>query len=197
MELIVIGVFAGLSMLSYAVWKRSRGEGLDEALAAEQTRLRLTAAEPSLASLRPGDVVSHLGVDYVVEGAATLDDDGKVTRLYRLADGASVRWLAVRAHVEEPLLLEAATGLLDGVVAAATPEQLLYRGTAYRLAARSLARAALAGQLGGLPIVDRAWVWEYAGAGAQRILAIGWGDRVEAFAGEPIAAHLLEVLPGA
>lgn len=197
MALIAIGVVAGLSFLSYAVWRRGGGKRRDEELTGERTRLQLAAAEPTLHSLRPGDVVSHLGVDYLVEGAVTLDEDGKVTRLYRMADGARVRWLAVRAGLDEPLVLEGVDGLLAHATAHAAPEQLLHRGTAYRLSARSLARAAQTGQVGTLPVTDRAWVWEYAGAGAQRILAVGWGDRMEALVGEPVAATLLEVLPGA
>ena len=196
MELIVIGVVAGLSFLSYALWKRSRGEGLDEALTAERAQLRLASAEPSLASLRPGDVVTHLGVDYIVEGAITLDDDGKVTRLYRIADAGRVRWLAVRPGVDEPLVLDVVSGLVESPAAQATPEHLTHQGAPYRLAARAMARVGQTGQVGSIPTADRAWVCEYAGAGARRILALGWGERTDTFAGEPIARHMLEILPG-
>src|SRR3954453_1872178 len=102
MELIVFGVVAGVSFFSYAVWRRSRGDGLTKALAEERVQARLRSADLNIHGLRPGDVVSHLRSDYLIEGVLTFDDDGQKTRLYRLADGAKIRWLGVRPGEGEP-----------------------------------------------------------------------------------------------
>lgn len=196
MELFVLGIVAGLSFLSYALWKRARSEGLDEALEAERAAARLASAEPSLHSLRPGDIVSHLGTDYLVEGVLSLDDAGCVTRLYRIADGAAVRWLAVRPGSAPPLVLEEVSGLsLGGDLSA--PDELVHSGTAYRLANRSSARVDQNGAVGLRPTPEHAWLYEYVTSGARRLLALAWSGHAETFAGEPVPARTLELLPGA
>jgi hypothetical protein len=195
MEIIVLGVVAGVSMLSYALWKKSRSDGLTRALVEERTQARLRSAEPGIHGLRPGDVVSHLKSDWLVEGVLSFDDDGRVTRLYRLADGATVRWLGARPGDGDPLLLEEVRDL--GVpVDVNAPDQLLVDGAPYRLASRAQARVSLAGSGPRVPN-ERAWLYEYAGAGARRLFAVAWEGQTAAFAGEPIATSLLDILPGA
>ena len=203
--LILLGLIASLSLISYSLWKRARGQPPDEALLAGPTQLRLPGAEPSLSSLGPGDVVSHLGTDHLVEGVLRLDDDGRLTCLYRMTDGTRVRWLAVRAGADEPLVCDAVPGLIDpdglaghggSLPGQSTPEQLFHQGAPYRLASRAMVRVERVGAVGVLPPADRAWLCEYAGAGVRRIVALIWRDRVETFAGEPVARSMIEVLPG-
>ena len=207
MELIVLGLVAGVSFLSYALWKRSRTEGLAQALPKERAVALLDSGETNFSALRPGDVVTHLMTDYIVEGAVTLDDDGRVTRLYKLADAGKVRWLGVRPGEQEPLVLDQITRP-DGMLPAAmhVPEHLVLAGVPYRLAARVSARVRRAGNLGMLGVSpgspppvenasERAWLYDYAGAGAQRILALSWNEHTEAFVGEPVPRTMLQVLP--
>ena len=195
MELIVLGVVAGLSFLSYALWKRSRTEGTQEALEGDRVIARLAGAEPSIHTLRPGDVVSHLQTDYVVEGVLSLDDDGRITRLYRMADGGRVRWLGVKPGAEEPLFLDEVTGLEMGVEVSA-PDQLTHAGAPYRLAARASARVNTSGSVGPNPPGARAFFYEYAGAGARRLFALASDGRTNAYEGEPVATGMIEILPG-
>ena len=192
MEIIVLGVVAGLSFLSYSLWKRSRSEGLKDALLEERQQQRLASAEPNLHALRPGDVVTHLTTDYVIEGVLTLDDDGRVTRLYKMADAGRIRWLGVRAGVDEPLFLDEVKGLpIDG----SAPDQLTWDGSPYRLSARASARVGLSGSIGERATAERVWLYDYAGVGTRRIVAVGWSDHSAAFAGEPVSRTLLEILP--
>jgi hypothetical protein len=51
------------------------------------------------------------------------------------------------------------------------------------------------GQLGARKHADRVRVYEYAGPGPARLLVVDWGDRVEAFTGERVLAHALDILP--
>ena len=53
------------------------------------------------------------------------------------------------------------------------------------------------GSVGPKPPADRAWFYEYAGAGARRIFAVAWNDRTDAFEGEPVATGMIDILPGA
>jgi Domain of unknown function (DUF4178) len=193
-ELVILAIVAGLSVASYALWKQARGreENGARSLPANRAGL-LPEPERTIHNLQPGDVVSHLGTDYLVEGVLTLNDDGRVTRLYRMADGGRVKWLAARPGDDRPLLLEEPGAI---AVEANGPESLLHRGLPYRLAARETAHAAAAGDVGRDRGAPRLNVFEYSGAGDARVLALAWTDRVEAFAGERIPAHLLEILPG-
>jgi hypothetical protein len=92
----------------------------------------------------------------------------------------------------DPLLLVSAQVTLDGDT---PPEVLTHAGASYRQTARAQASAIRVGQLGARKHADRVRVYEYAGPGPARLLVVDWGDRVEAFAGERVLAHALDILP--
>jgi hypothetical protein len=189
MELLVLGLVAGIGFASYALWHRARkDEG--EARAAERKRL-MAPAERSPTTIQVGDVVQHLGSDFLVEGIVTLSEDGRGSRLYRLFDDDGERFLYAKAGGADPLLLSPAVVPVEGD----PPERLVHRGASYRQSARVRASAIRVGQLGTRKHADRVRVFEYAGPGPQRLLMVDWGDRVEAFAGERILASALEILP--
>ena len=154
----------------------------------------LRAAEPGLASLRVGDVVTYIRTDYVVEAVLSFDDDGQVTRLYRIADGNRVRWLALRAGDPDPVFLEEIAAL-EVAVDVNAPDQLTQSGIHFRLASRASTRVSLVGSLP-RPPGDRAWFYDYAGAGRRRLFAIAWGDRSNGFLGESVDAGMFDILPG-
>ena len=194
----ILAVVAGLSFATYAIWKQARGaaEGPAEPprISGRQPLPALSDGERTIHTLRPGDIVSHLGTDYLVEGVLSLSDDGRVTRLYRMIDGARVRWLGARPGDESPLVLDEPEDL---TIEANGPESLLHHGLPFRLAHReSVLCTALgavgAGRGGGGP----AQLFEYAGGGAARVLAVVSAGRVDAFAGERVAPHFVELLPG-
>jgi hypothetical protein len=198
-ELIVLGVVASLCFASYALWRRAHP-------VAPQARGPLSLAEGpterTVHTLQPGDVVSYLGQDYIVDGVLTLNDDGQVTRLYRMADGAQVRWLGARPGDGGALYLEEAPELaLD----ASGPDALIERERPYRLVARGGAQVTRAGALASSPSSpsasterppERVRVYEYADAGTARVLALAWSDRVDAYRGEKLPPGALELLPG-
>jgi hypothetical protein len=210
LELIVIGLVAGLSLLSYAMWKKAHLGALEDALAEERQEALLGSAERTIHTLRPGDVVMHLGADWLVEGVLVLDDDGRTTRLYRLADGTEVRWLGVGPNDHEPLMLREVAALGPAGLGAwpqgrgglpteaemGAPEQLTHDGVPYRLAARANGRVRRTGVVGDGRLGERAWLYDYAGAGSRRLLALAWSERTDAFAGERVPAAALDLLPG-
>src|SRR5439155_376986 len=80
------------------------------------------APDRTPSTLQVGDVVQHLGTDYLVEGALTFSEDGRAARLYRLVDGGAERFLYAAAGESDPLLLDAVPGLtVEGA-----PETLLH-----------------------------------------------------------------------
>ncbi len=193
MELIILAVVAGLSFASYALWRQARSGGDGKSLDEKPRTHLLTDGERTIHTVQPGDVVSHLSTDYLVEGVLSLDDDGRQTRLYRLADGARVRWLGARPGDDHPFLLDEATDL---AIEPNGPQEIVHRGMPFRLAARASANATSAGSVGPNRDGARVELWEYVGGGAARILAIAWPARVEAFAGERLEPHFVELLPG-
>jgi hypothetical protein len=189
MELLVLGLVAGISFASYALWHKARKDEGD-VLSAERKRLA-APAERSATTLQVGDVVQHLGSDFLVEGIVTFSEDGRGARLYRLFDDAGERFLYAKAGATDPLLLAPAAVALDGE----PPETVLHAGGSYRQTARAQASAIRVGQLGARKHGDRVRVFEYSGPGPARLLVVDWGEKLEAFAGERILASGLEILP--
>ncbi len=192
MELIILAVVAGLSFASYALWRQARGGEQPRALDKPETAGALTDGERTIHTVQPGDVVTTLGVDYLVEGALSLDDDGRVTRLYRLVDGGRTRWMAARPGDDHPYLLDES----DLAVEANGPESITFRGLPFRLAARESVVVAPLGSVGEGRPPGRIQLWLYVGGGAARVLALSWPARVEAFTGERLEPHFVDILPG-
>jgi hypothetical protein len=195
MELLVLGLVAGIGFASYALWNKARKDE-SEALAAEKKRLMAppnTTGDRSPTTIQVGDVVQHLGSDMLVEGVVTFSEDGRGARLYRLFDDRGERFLFAKAGGSDPLLLAPATVTLEA--AAEPPETLTHAGAPYRQTARAQASAIRVGQLGARKHGDRVRMFEYAGPGPSRMLVVDWGDKLEAFAGERVLASTLEILP--
>ncbi len=189
MELLVLGLVATIGFASYALWSRAR--------TAEEGGIAppaLEAPDRTPANLQVGDVVQHVGTDYLVEGVLTLSEGGpKPARLYRLADGGAERFLYATPAEPDPSLLDAVPALaVDGA-----PEAVLHGGRSFRLRSRTHASVLRAGAVGEsrAGAGDRVGLLEYATA-SSRLVVIHWSDRAEAFAGERVPSHLLELLPG-
>lgn len=193
MELLVLGLVAGIGFASYALWHKARKDEGD-ALAAERKRL-MAPVERSPTTIQVGDVVQHLGSDFLVEGVVTFSEDGRGARLYRLFEDGGERFLYAKAGGSDPLLLAPATALTPDAAGGELPESLHHAGFAYRQTARAQASAVRVGQLGARKHADRVRVFEYSGPGPARLLVVDWGDKLEAFAGERVLASALEILP--
>jgi hypothetical protein len=191
-EFIILSVVAGLFFASYTFWKKGRGHEDDRA---KPRPRELPPADRTIQTLQIGDVASYLDVDYLVEGMLTLDEDGRVTRLYRMTDGSKVRWLAARPDDDGAVLLDEAPEL---VMDAAGADTLTYQGTPYRLTARGHAHVIRAGTLGSGRSGDRTRIYEYAGPGNERVIGLAWvgGDRMDVFRGERLSPGVLDLLPG-
>ena len=199
-ELIVLAVVAGLSFAAYAMWRQSRlaaAERDTRVLPDPRPIAALTDGEHTIHALRPGDIVSHLGRDFLVEGVLTLNDDGRISRLCRMTDGGAERWLLARHGDERPLLLELAREL---AIEPNGPESMTARGLPFRLTERGGAQAQAAVEIGTPPQGSREGgrvkTFEYAAVGETRLYAVVWPSHVDTFSGERVAASLIEVLPG-
>ncbi len=185
-----MAAIASLGVTSYALYLQARRMQREEQRLAPPAVARLEGGEHTLHSLAPGDVVSR-DQDYVVEGLLTFEEDGRVTQLYRLVDGAIVRWMGARPSDSHPLWLE---GAGDLAIEINGPETVYYRGLPYRQSARRSVRVTSRGEVG--PRRDgRMEFWEYTGPGRARIWALAGPSEVESFAGEELEPFAIELLP--
>jgi hypothetical protein len=185
----VLGLVATLGVASWALWSRARNARLE---APDHRPPELPAAERNATSVLPGDIVQHLGSDWLVEGVLTISEEQRGARLARLVDGARERFLFSAPADPDPALLEPAKVAVDG-----QPDALVLSGQTYLLKLRSNGTAQRQGTFGSGPRKsgDRLSFAFYS-AGAQRVLLVAWGDQNDAFTGERVPAHLLEYLPG-
>src|SRR5262249_11885087 len=163
MELLVLGLVATIGFASYALWSRAQSTPLDEA-----------ARERTPANLQVGDVVQHLGADFIVEGSLTLaeEDGGAAPRLYRPRDGGRERYLYV-APGGELLLLDETT------LADSTPSDALEHDRQhFRVREQVRATALRSGQVGSRRVGGRLVVRLYAAGAAARLLVLEWPDHV-------------------
>jgi hypothetical protein len=183
MELLVLGLVATIGFASYALWARTQAG--DEGPAAERTLL----------TLQVGDVVQHLGTDYVVEGVLSFagEDGGPQPRLYRMVDGARERYLYVTGgDGVDPLLLDE-TALAAG---ASPADALEHAQQHFRVREVAQATALRHGTVGPRRLGGRVTLRSYSAGAAARLVLLEWADHLDAFAGERVAHHLLDVLPG-
>jgi hypothetical protein len=192
MELVVIGLVAGIGFASYALWHKAKKDE-SQARAEEQKRL-MPPAERTPTTIQVGDVVQHLGRDFVVEGVVTFSEEGRGARFYRMFDDGKERFLYARGGSADPLLLAPAmvNSELDG---SEPPERLEHAGGSYQKSARAQAQAVVVGQFGARSPNAKVRVFEYVGAGPLRLLIVDWGRDVEVFAGERLSPASLDILP--
>jgi hypothetical protein len=187
MELLVLGLVATIGFASYALWSKTRTGELPVGAPPPE----LDAAERTPATLQVGDVVQHLGADYIIEGVLALSGDVSGAKLYRLVDGANERYLLSAPGEPDPALLEVARGFkLEG-----TPALVEHDGQSYRLRSRATGAALRSGSVGDRRAGHRVTLAEYA-AGAGRLLVLQWSGDTDAFVGERVPLHLLDFLPG-
>jgi hypothetical protein len=179
MELLVLGLVATIGLASYALWQKGR---TDEPQAPGEER--------TPANLQVGDVVQHLGTDYVVEGGLVFAEEaaGPGPRLYRLVDGSHTRYLYAAGG--DPLLLDEASLELSSPPS----DSLEHDRRHFRIREVVHATALRTGVVGQRRADGRVTVRSYA-AGVAHLVLLEWADHLDAFIGERVAAHLIEVLP--
>jgi hypothetical protein len=178
MELLVLGLVATIGFASYALWSRAAATPPDE-----------PPGERTPEDLQVGNVVQHLGTDFIVEGSLTLaeEDGGTGRRLFRLADGARDRYLYVGGG--ELLLLDETT------LADSTPsDSLEHDRQHFRVRERVRATGLRSGAVGARRPGGRVVVRLYATGAAARLLVLEWPDHVDAFLGERVSPNLIEIL---
>ena len=143
--------------------------------------------------LRPRDVISYQGKDFVIEGILKYKLSGKNYPLARAVDGDDVRWV-------EPLLDDLDDRLLlfqevrDLRVATPPPATISYKGASYvpRLSGPATVDAE------GV-VSDRTpgtcEVWRYRAAGDLYLQIEKWTGKTVTLAGESVHKDMIQVFP--
>jgi hypothetical protein len=157
------------------------------------------------ADMRPGDIVQHLGRDWLVEGVIHYDEDGHRWVAGRLVDVSEERWLVAgmdRAGTAALLLLEVDRAVEVGSY---PPEAIWAGDRRYNLDRRGTATVKVEGDAGGLPAprdvgrpqsVLRCRWWRYSGAGDARLVVEQWGSDFRALRGTSLAEGEVDLMPG-
>jgi hypothetical protein len=144
--------------------------------------------------LKPGDVIFHLGADYLVEGVAILREGGRsVLVVARMTDEGNERFLVVDPEGSPRCVL--ALRHQHGSAGHAVPNMILHEGMELRLSARAAVRIFCQGDFG-LPKDAACELGRYQGPG-ERSAAMLLVEGMELLVvGRSVAEVGLELLQG-
>jgi len=143
--------------------------------------------------LRPRDVVSHQGRDFVVEGVLTYKFPGRTLSLARAVDGGVVRWIEPLVDVLDDRLLFF-EDVTDVSLLTPPPAAVTYRGASYvpRFSGSVLVEAE--GDTG-----DRTSgpceVWRYRAAGDVFLQIEKWPSSTKVLVGQSAHKDMVSILP--
>ncbi len=144
-------------------------------------------------SLQIGDIVQHLGADWVVEGQLTFSDQGYIWMEYMLQDGEQVRWLSVEEDDRvEVCWMEPVTDL---EISGTPPHQITYAAAVYTLNESGTASMTRVGTTLNKQ-AQRCRYYDYSGDRDQRLSVEDWNGDIEVSAGKQIRPSSLTLLPG-
>ncbi|HWN66694.1 MAG TPA: DUF4178 domain-containing protein [Haliangium sp.] len=155
----------------------------------------------TVADLRPGDVLTMDGKDFLVDGVIAYDEEGHRWSAGKVSDAGDVRWLVVGLERGGSLTARLLAEVTDIEVSGMPPEVLVTPETRYTLGRRGTATAQVRGQVGirlrgEAGTVERCRWWLYETPGADTLLVEQWGDTFRVLRGQKVNPDLIELLPG-
>jgi hypothetical protein len=155
----------------------------------------------TVADLRPGDVLTMDGSDFIVDGVIAYDEEGHRWNAGKVSDGGAARWLVVGLERGGSLTARLLTEVTDMEITGMPPEVLVTSETRYALAQRGTATAQISGQVGirlrgEAGTVERCRWWLYETPGADTLLVEQWADTYRVLRGQKLNPDLIDLLPG-
>jgi len=145
-------------------------------------------------ALKPRDVISYLGRDYVVEGVVTYKLGGKSYSLARAADGDVVLWVEpLTDDLDDRMLVLNEVNDLD--IGTPPPQSISYRKSAFVPRWSGQATVDIQGQVPGQSAGPRD-VWRYRAAGDVFLQIEARGGTTVVLHGESVHKGMIDVLPG-
>jgi hypothetical protein len=182
--LVIIAIVAGLG---YWLWRRAQQP-------TTSTTGRQIMGQPTLFDLQVGDIVQHGGLDWVVEGQLTYNDDGFIWLEYMLQDGDQICWLSVEEDDRVEVSITHPTRSLD-IRETPPPDFLVFEGDNYRRIESGTARMSRTGRLR-RPEGEECRYFDYQGPNDKVLSIEDWGGEIEVSVGETIRPSSLTLMPG-
>jgi hypothetical protein len=201
--LVILTVVGGVSAVGIAANERRKAlpGGDRKALSAGKDGL----IERTVRDLRPDDIVTIDGHDFVCEGVIAYDEDGHRWMGGRCVDNADVRWIV--AGIERAgagatrMMKQDDTMQLSGY----PPEALVVGEVRFALDKRGAATCELKGDVGSLGDlkkdrpeghVERCRWWLYTAPGDDTMLVEQWGADFRVLRGKKINDGTIDLIPG-
>ena len=145
--------------------------------------------------LRPKDILSYLGSDYVVEGVVTYALHARVYPLARVVNGDVVLWVEpLMDDLDDRLLV--LTEVKDLDIGTPPPESIAYRGSVFVPRWSGLATVAISGVAPGQQPGPRE-VWRYRAGGGLFLQIEARPARTIVLFGESVHKGMIDVWSGA
>jgi hypothetical protein len=145
-------------------------------------------------TIKPRDILSYLGRDYLIEGVLTYHIEGKTTRLARAVDGEVVLWVEpLTDDLDDRLLL--LTEVSDLEIITPPPRSIVYRKSTFVPRWSGKATVEIAGQVPGR-FAGSFEVWRYRAAGDLFLQIEAGAAAPFALYGESVHKGMIDVLPG-
>jgi hypothetical protein len=143
--------------------------------------------------LRPRDVFSYEGRDYVIEGVLTYKVAGKVLPLARAVEDGNVLWIEPLLDAQDDRIL-VFKEVRDLSVGTPPPPTISYKSGSYVPRMHGSAAVTVEGVVPDRPAgtVD---VWRYRAAGDIFVQIEKWSHKTVYLAGESVNENMVSVLP--
>lgn len=187
MPWIVILVLAILGVFLY--WQQQQGKSLPFA----SPPAALPSLERTVFTLEIGDIVQHLGSDWIVEGKLTYNDQGYTWLEYLLQDGSKRQWLSVEEDdVVEITWLEP-TSALD--IGGQPPTQISFADHIYQQKGAGTAQMTHQGSTLNRT-AQTCQYYDYQTPDGKVLSIENWNGDIEVTVGQKIHPSVLTLLPG-
>lgn len=159
--------------------------------------------ERTIADLRVGDVLTHDGRDFLLEGVLEYDEDGHRWSAGRMVDGDRKHWLVAGMERGGAFILrlmdETNAVDIDGY----PPETLVIGEQRFALDKRGTATVTMKGETGlgrpnadGMETAERCRWWSYDTAGEETLIVEQWGNEFRVIRGVKVSRDLFDMMPG-
>ncbi len=149
--------------------------------------------ECTIFNLEIGDIIQHMGIDWVVEGKLTYKVGAYSWFEYLLQDEDKIAWLSVEEDDTVEVALLEPSNQLD--ISDIPPQELNFAGEIYKLEDSGTARMTRTG-LTMRRTAEKCEYFDYEGSD-KKVLSIEiWDGDIEVSIGEKISPRSLTILPG-
>lgn len=194
MELLVAVLLGGSCAALGAYLLRRRRRRLRQRPGRVPTQRQAAIDERDLDDLRPDDVLTINGSDWIVMGVARLSEGADNWIECRLEDGSNERWLLVYGKEDHEVVF--GQRIIDPGVGSRPSASLDIQGSLFSLQRQGRATVLKTGNLGEDYPKGSCTYWDYQQPGDERVWIRGLDAKMLYVAGERVQRHLVDFLPG-